>query len=81
MNEIYWRQYTADTPAFFRDSLVQFVARTYYLTRDIFIDRSHRLGRLGAGGQRNAGCNLHPFKIPDWPVLICAGATAIPDRS
>jgi outer membrane porin, OprD family len=36
MNEIYWRQYTADTPAFFRDSLVQFVARTYYLTRDNF---------------------------------------------
>ena len=36
MNEIYWRQYTADTPAFFRDSLLQFVARTYYLTRDNF---------------------------------------------
>ena len=34
MNEIYWRQYASDTPAFFRDSLVQFVARTYYLTRD-----------------------------------------------
>ena len=35
MNEIYW-QYSRDTPAFFRDSLVQFVARTYYLTRDNF---------------------------------------------
>src|ERR1700704_2628083 len=35
MNEIYWR-YSDDTPAFFRDSLVQFVARTYYLTRDNF---------------------------------------------
>jgi hypothetical protein len=35
MNEIYWR-YSPDTPAFFRDSLVQFVARTYYLTRDNF---------------------------------------------
>ena len=33
MNEIYWRM-PDDTPAFFRDSLVQFVARTYYLTRD-----------------------------------------------
>ncbi len=33
MNEIYWR-FPDDTPAFFRDSLVQFVARTYYLTRD-----------------------------------------------
>src|SRR4051794_21406847 len=33
MNEVYW-QYSKDTPAFFRDSLVQFVARTYYLTRD-----------------------------------------------
>lgn len=35
MNEIYWR-YSKETPAFFRDSLVQFVARTYYLTRDNF---------------------------------------------
>jgi hypothetical protein len=35
MNEIYWA-YSKDTPAFFRDSLVQFVARTYYLTRDNF---------------------------------------------
>jgi outer membrane OprD family porin len=33
MNEIYW-QYSRETPAFFRDSLLQFVARTYYLTRD-----------------------------------------------
>ena len=33
MNEIYW-QYSKDTPAFFRDSLLQYVARTYYLTRD-----------------------------------------------
>jgi hypothetical protein len=35
MNEIYW-QHSKDTPAFFRDSLLQFVARTYYLTRDNF---------------------------------------------
>ncbi len=35
MREIYW-QYSKDTPAFFRDSLLQFVARTYYLTRDNF---------------------------------------------
>lgn len=33
MNEIYW-QYSKDTPAFFRESLMQFVARTYYFTRD-----------------------------------------------
>jgi hypothetical protein len=33
MNEVYW-QYSRDTPAFFRDSLLQYVARTYYLTRD-----------------------------------------------
>jgi outer membrane porin, OprD family len=33
MREFYW-QFPSDTPAFFRDSLVQFVARTYYLTRD-----------------------------------------------
>ena len=35
MNEIYWR-YPSDTPAFFRDSLLQLVTRTYYLTRDNF---------------------------------------------
>ena len=35
MNEIYW-QWPSDTPAFFRDSLMQFVARTYYLGRDNF---------------------------------------------
>jgi len=35
MNEIYW-QFSKDTPAFFRDSLLQFVARTYYLRRDNF---------------------------------------------
>jgi hypothetical protein len=33
MNEVYW-QFSKDTPAFFRDSLLQYVARTYYLTRD-----------------------------------------------
>jgi outer membrane porin, OprD family len=32
MREIYW-PYAADVPAFFSDSLVQFVARTYYLDR------------------------------------------------
>ena len=35
MNEMYWR-WPSDTPAFFRDSLMQFVARTYYLGRDNF---------------------------------------------
>jgi hypothetical protein len=33
MREVYWR-FPDDTPPFFRDSLLQFVARTYYLTRD-----------------------------------------------
>jgi hypothetical protein len=42
MNEIYW-QYSKDTPAFFRDSLVQFVARTYLFSRDNF-DGSKSLG-------------------------------------
>jgi hypothetical protein len=28
MNEIYWPQYSAETPAFFRDSFLQFVVRT-----------------------------------------------------
>ena len=35
MKEIYW-QFRPETPAFFRDSLFQYVARTYYLTRDNF---------------------------------------------
>src|ERR1700712_191233 len=35
MNEIYWR-FSPETPAFFRESLLQYVARTYYLTRDNF---------------------------------------------
>jgi outer membrane OprD family porin len=35
MREFYW-QYPSDTPAFFRDSLLQLVTRTYYLTRDNF---------------------------------------------
>ena len=34
MNEIYWPRSSAETPAFFRNSLVQFVARTYDLTRN-----------------------------------------------
>jgi outer membrane porin, OprD family len=33
MREFYWEN-TPGTPAFFRDSLLQVVARTYYLTRD-----------------------------------------------
>jgi len=41
MREIYWRDvmgrdWPADTPSFFRDSLVQVVARTYLLSRDNF---------------------------------------------
>jgi hypothetical protein len=47
MKEIYW-QYSNDTPAFFRDSLVQFVARTYYLTRDNF-DGSRSQALAGGG--------------------------------
>jgi hypothetical protein len=47
MKEIYW-QYSRDTPAFFRDSLVQFVARTYYLTRDNF-DGSRSQALAGGG--------------------------------
>jgi hypothetical protein len=33
MKEFYW-QYSEDTPAFFRESLLQYVARTYYFNRD-----------------------------------------------
>jgi hypothetical protein len=35
MKEIYW-QFRPETHPFFRDSLLQYVARTYYLTRDNF---------------------------------------------
>src|SRR5215475_1971257 len=36
MNEIYWDRRVQEMPAFFRDSLVQYVARTYYFNRDNF---------------------------------------------
>jgi hypothetical protein len=35
MNEVYW-QYSAETPAFFRDSYLQFVARTFDFTSGNF---------------------------------------------
>ena len=35
MSELYW-QLPPETPAFFRDSLLQYVVRTYYFTRDNF---------------------------------------------
>src|SRR5262249_16692133 len=35
MKEFYW-QLPSNTPAFFSESLLQYVARTYYLTRDNF---------------------------------------------
>src|SRR5262245_9846532 len=47
MSEFYWR-FPSDTPAFFRDSLLQFVARTYYLTRDNF-DGSRSQAWAGGG--------------------------------
>jgi hypothetical protein len=36
MKEIYWDRRSQEMPAFFRDSLVQYVARTYYFNRDNF---------------------------------------------
>jgi outer membrane porin, OprD family len=36
MNEAYWPQYTAETPAFFRDSFLQYVVRTFEFTSDNF---------------------------------------------
>jgi len=36
MREIYWDRSSRELPAFFRDSLVQYVARTYYFNRDNF---------------------------------------------
>src|SRR6185503_11109227 len=47
MNEIYWK-HSSDTPAFFRDSMLQFVARSYYLTRDNF-DGSKSQAWAGGG--------------------------------
>ena len=48
MNEIYWN-HPSDTPAFFRDLVLQFVARSYYLTCTILTERNQRLGGVGAG--------------------------------
>ena len=36
MNEIYWDRRVQEMPPFFRDSLVQYVARTYYFNRENF---------------------------------------------
>ena len=47
MNEIYWKP-SSDTPAFFRDSMLQFVTRSYYLTRDNF-DGSESQAWAGGG--------------------------------
>src|SRR5262245_18867810 len=47
MSEFYWRE-PSDTPAFFRESLLHFVARTYYLTRDNF-DGSRSQAWAGGG--------------------------------
>jgi outer membrane OprD family porin len=48
MNEVFWPRYSADTPKFFSESLLQFVARTYYLTRDNF-DGSKSQAWAGGG--------------------------------
>jgi hypothetical protein len=47
MNEIYWK-FPTDTAAFFSESLLQFVARTYYRARDNFND-SRSLAWAGDG--------------------------------
>jgi hypothetical protein len=46
MREIYW-QFPNDTPAFFRDSLLQVVARTYYLDRGNFDGSRSQAWTLG----------------------------------
>lgn len=47
MREFYW-QMPSETPAFFRDSMLQLVARTYYLTRENF-DGSRSQAWTGGG--------------------------------
>ncbi|MET4176859.1 hypothetical protein [Bradyrhizobium sp. LA7.1] len=36
MNEIYWLQYSTETPAIVRDSFLQYVLRSFEFTRDNF---------------------------------------------
>ena len=47
MKEVYW-QHASDKPAFFRDSMLQYVVRTYYLGRDNF-DGSKSQAWAGGG--------------------------------
>jgi hypothetical protein len=47
MNEIYWDRRAQEMPAFFRDSLVQYVARTYYFNRDNFDGTKSRAWAAG----------------------------------
>jgi hypothetical protein len=46
MREVFW-ELPSDTPAFFRDSLVQFVARSYYLDRDNFNGSASQAWTIG----------------------------------
>jgi outer membrane porin, OprD family len=48
MNQVYWPHFLTETPAFFSESLLQFVSRTYYLTRDNS-DGSRSQGWAGGG--------------------------------
>ena len=91
MNEIYW-QVPNDTPAFFRDSLVQYVARTYYLNRDNF-DGSKSQAWAGGGwlafrsgligdmfGVHLAGYTSQPIFAPpdqDGTKLLAPGQNSI----
>jgi hypothetical protein len=56
MREILWRDamgrdFSPDTPAFFRDSLLQVVMRTYYLDRSNFDGTRSRAWAGGAGSR------------------------------
>jgi hypothetical protein len=48
MNEIYWPQYTAETPTFFRDSFLQYVVRTFEFGTNNF--NGSRTQAWAAGG-------------------------------
>src|SRR6266436_4983470 len=73
MNELYW-QYSAETPAFFRDSFLQFVARTFDFTRDNFNGSKSQAWAAGGWLAFRSGLigdvfGVHAAAYPSQPIF------------
>ena len=66
--EIYWDRSSRELPAFFRDSLVQYVARTYYFDRDNFDGTKSQT--WAAGGWLAFGVVMVGWALAYWPPWV-----------